>query len=144
MLNQITMDRSYAINRAHPWLILWSCFAAVSAVMVFNSLTQYLNQDEEQFITAAYLAAHMRLYADFLFLQTPIYPLVLSKLLILFSGGSPFLVGRLLSAALAISTVAVFFRLAVRLAESVQFAFILAALFASDSLDAAGLWRDAQ
>ena len=110
------------------------CLAALCAAMVFNSLTQYLDRDEEQYITAAYLAQHMRLYADFLYLQPPIYPLVLSKLLMLFSSVSPFLVARLLSAVLAIGTVVVFFRLAARLAESVQFAFILASLFASAPL----------
>ena len=102
--------------------------------MVFNCLTQYLNQDEEQYVTAAYLAQHMRLYTDFLYLQPPIYPLVLSKLLMLFSGMGPFLVARLLCAALAIGTVVVFFNLAARLAESVRFAFILASLFASAPL----------
>ena len=115
-------------------LVVFSCLAALCATMVFNSLTQYLNQDEEQFITAAYLAQHMRLYADFLYLQSPIYPLILSKLLMLFSGVSPFLIARLLSAVLAIGTVVVFFRLAARLSESVPFAFILASLFASAPL----------
>lgn len=102
--------------------------------MVFHSLTQYINQDEEQYVTAAYLAQHMRLYADFLYLQPPFYPLVLSKLLTLFSSVSPFLVARLLSAALAIGTVVVFFCLAARLAEGAQFAFVLSALFASAPL----------
>ena len=113
---------------------MFTCFAALCVAMVFNCLTQYLNQDEEQFVTAAYLAQHMRLYTDFLYLQPPIYPLVLSKLLMLFSRMSPFLVARLLCAALAIGTVVVFFDLAARLAESVRFAFILASLFASAPL----------
>jgi hypothetical protein len=81
---------------------------------VINYVALDLNQDEEQFVTAAYLAQHMRLYADFLYLQLPIYPLILSKLLMLFSGASAFLVARLLSAALAIGTVVVFFSLAAR------------------------------
>ena len=133
---QTVMDRSYTTKRTLSCkpIIACSCFAALCAAMVFNSLTQYLNQDEDQYVTAAYLAQHMRLYADFLYLQPPIYPLVLSKLLMLFSSMSSFLVARLLCAALAIGTVVVFFSLAARLAESVEFAFILASLFASASL----------
>ena len=133
---QTVMDRSHALKRTLSCnaVIALSCFAALCVAMVFNCLTQYLNQDEEQYVTAAYLAQHMRLYTDFLYLQPPIYPLVLSKLLMLFSGMGPFLVARLLCAALAIGTVVVFFNLAARLAESVRFAFILASLFASAPL----------
>jgi hypothetical protein len=112
-------------------LIAFTCFTALCAALVINSLALELNQDEEQFVTAAYLAQHMRRYADFLYLQLPIYPLILSKLLMLFSGASAFLVARLLSAALAIGAVVVFFSLAARLAESTKFAFMLASLFAS-------------
>jgi hypothetical protein len=113
---------------------MFACLAALCVAMVFHSLTQYINQDEEVFITAAYLAQHMRLYADFLYLQSPIYPLVLSKLLILFSSVSPFLIARLLSAILAIGSVLTFFGLAARLSKNPQFAFILTSLFASAPL----------
>jgi hypothetical protein len=102
--------------------------------MVFHSLTQYINQDEEQYVTAAYLAQHMRLYSDFLYLQLPIYPLILSKLLMLFSAASPFLVARLLSASLAIGSVVVFFRIAVRLSENEWLAATITSLFASAPL----------
>ena len=86
--HQTVMDRSHALKRTLSCnaVIALSCFAALCVAMVFNSLTQYLNQDEEQYVTAAYLAQHMRLYTDFLYLQPPIYPLVLSKLLMLFPG----------------------------------------------------------
>jgi hypothetical protein len=110
------------------------CFTALCAAMIFHSLTQNINQDEEQYITAAYLAQHMRLYADFLYLQLPIYPLVVSKLFMLFANVSPFLVARLLSATLAIGSVVVFFNLAARLSENQPFAFILTSLFASAPL----------
>jgi hypothetical protein len=120
-----------------PWIkpvVLFSCFAALCAAAIFHALTQNINQDEEQYITAAYLAQHMRLYADFLYLQLPIYPLVLSKLFMLFANVSPFLVARLLAAALAIGSVVVFFNLAARLSASLPFAFILTSLFASAPL----------
>ena len=126
-------------QQTHTWvrcmrLLVFACLAALCVAMVFHSLTQYADPDEELYVTAAYLAQHMRLYADFLYSQPPIYPLILSKLLMLFSSVSPFLVARLLSAALAIGSVVVFFGLAARLSKSVQFAFILASLFASAPL----------
>src|SRR5215467_9288433 len=83
-------------------VFMFASFGALCVLMVFHSFTQLFNQDEEQFITAAYLAEHLRLYTDFLYNQTPIYPLILSKLLRLFSNVRPFLIARLLSAALAI------------------------------------------
>ena len=147
-LNQ--RDTRYAVaQQTHTWarskpLFMFACLTALCVAMVFHSLTQYINQDEEVFVTAAYLAQHMRLYADFLYLQSPIYPLVLSKLLMLFSSVSPFLIARLLSAALAVGSVVVFFDLAARLSKSVQFAFILASAIRLGALDAAGLWFGAQ
>ena len=126
-------QQTHILARCKP-LFMFACLAALCVAMVFHSLTQYLDQDEELFVTAAYLAQHMRLYADFLYLQSPIYPLVLSKLLMLFSSVSPFLIARLLSAALAIGSVVVFFGLAARLSESERLAAILASLFASAPL----------
>ena len=87
------MDRPYTIKRklSYKLLVAFSCLAALCAALAFNSLTQPLNQDEEQFIAAAYLAQDLRLYADFLYLQMPVYPLVLSKLLMpLLKYKSPF------------------------------------------------------
>ena len=130
----------YAVaQQAHTWarykpLFTFACFAALCVVMVFHSLTEWFHTDEEVYVTPAYLAQHMRLYADFLYLQTPIYPLVLSKLLMLFSSVSPFLIARFLSAALAIGSVIVFFGLAARLSKSKPVAAILASLFASAPL----------
>ena len=130
----------YAVaQQTHIWarykpLFTFACFAALCVVMVFHSLTEWFHTDEEVYVTPAYLAQHMRLYADFLYLQTPIYPLVLSKLLMLFSSVSPFLIARFLSAALAIGSVIVFFGLAARLSKSKPVAAILASLFASAPL----------
>ena len=114
-------------------VFMFASYSALCVVMVFHSLTQLFNQDEEQYIAAAYLAQHLRLYTDFLYLQTPIYPLILSRLFMLFSGVSPFLVARLLSAALAIGSVVVFSRLAARLADE-RVAVMSACLFASSPL----------
>jgi hypothetical protein len=92
-------------------------------------LVQRIDQDEEQYIAGAYLAQHLRLYDDFLYLQPPVHPLVLSRLFLLFSGFSPFLLARLLSAVLGIGSVAIFFCLAARLAENRAIALMLAGAF---------------
>jgi hypothetical protein len=131
--------RYAAAQQTHTWarykpLFMFACLAALCVAMVFHSLTEWFHTDEEVYVTPAYLAQHMRLYADFLYLQTPIYPLVLSKLLMLFSSVSPFLIARLLSAALTIGSVIVFFDLAARLSKSKRVAAILASLFASAPL----------
>jgi hypothetical protein len=129
-----TAQRTHTWVSGHKPIFTAACLAALCAVMVFHSLTERFHTDEEVYVTPAYLAQHMRLYADFLYLQTPIYPLVLSRLLILFSNVSPFLIARLLSAALAIGSVVVFFSLAARLSKSQRAAAILACLFASSPL----------
>lgn len=126
-------QQAIASVRSAP-LLVFAGFAALCVVMVFHSLTQYLNQDEEVFVAAAYLAQHLRVYADFLYLQSPIYPLVLSKPLMLFSGVSPFLIARLFSAVLAIGSIAAFFKLAARLSRSIYLALTLASVFASAPL----------
>src|SRR5207248_2109273 len=100
------------------WLLMFAGFVALCLAMIFHALTQRIDQDEEQYVAAAYLTQHLRLYTDFIYLQPPVYPLVLSKLLSLFSGVSPFFLARLLSAALAIVSVALFFCIAARLAEN--------------------------
>jgi Dolichyl-phosphate-mannose-protein mannosyltransferase len=114
--------------------IAFACFGSLVLVLVFHSLTQHFNQDEEQYVAAGYLAQHLRLYVDFLYVQPPIYPLVLSKLLILFSAVSPFLVARLLSAALSIGSIVVFFDLALNLSKSRPVAYMLGLLFVTSPL----------
>jgi len=99
-----------------------------------HSLTQYINQDEEQYVAAAYLMRHLRLYADFLYNQLPIYPLILSGVLTLLPTESPFLLARLLSAALATGSIFVFFALARRLSEDALFGILATCLFASAPL----------
>jgi 4-amino-4-deoxy-L-arabinose transferase-like glycosyltransferase len=105
--------------------------ALLGIALVLHALTQFIDQDEEQYVSAAYFAQNLTLYLDFVYLQPPVYPLILSKLFLVFSDSSKFLIARLLSGALAISTVVVFFNLAARLSESKKVALALAALFAS-------------
>lgn len=115
-------------------LIIFACFSALAVSMIFRSLIQGINQDEEAFIAPAYLAQHMRLYVDFLYMQSPVYPLVLSKLLMPFQDERSFLIARLLSAVLAIGSVTVFSAVTLRLSKSIWFACGLASLFASAPL----------
>jgi len=94
--------------------------ALLGIALVLHALTQFIDQDEEQYVSAAYFAQNLTLYLDFLSLQPPVYPLILSKLFSLFSDSSKFLIARLLSGVLAISTVVVFFNLAARRRADVQ------------------------
>jgi 4-amino-4-deoxy-L-arabinose transferase-like glycosyltransferase len=106
----------------------------VGISLVLHALTQYIDQDEEQYVSAAYFAQSLTPYGDFLYLQPPVYPLVLSKLFLLLGYVGKFVIARLLSAALAIGTVVVFFDLAARLSGSRKVALVLAAVFASSPL----------
>lgn len=118
----------------HSRLYILVCFAALCLALVFHALVQHIDQDEEQYVAGAYLAQHLRLYDDFLYLQPPVHPLVLSWLFLLFSGFEPFLLARLLSAALGIGSVAIFFCLAARLADNKFIALMLAGAFATAPL----------
>src|SRR3974377_1407981 len=113
--------------------LMFACFGALTFAIIFHSLTQYINQDEEAFVTPAFLAQNLRIYIDFIYLQSPIYPLVVSKLFILFRE-SPFLIARLFSAALAIGSVFVFFMLASRFSRNKWFGLLLSCLLASAPL----------
>jgi hypothetical protein len=130
----ITPTRQRSLGTRFRPLLISACFVAVGAIMAFHSLTQYINQDEEQYVAAAHLMRHMRLYEDFLYNQLPIYPLILSGVLTLLPGESPFLLARLLSAAFATGSIFVFFALARRLSENLLFSFVATCLFASAPL----------
>ena len=86
--------------------------------LICHALTQYIDQDEEQYLSAAYFAQRLTLYKDFLYLQLPVYPLILSKLFLLSGDLSKFLIGRLFSGVLAIVAIIVFFSLAARFANN--------------------------
>src|SRR5215831_10183323 len=102
--------------------------------LVLHAFTQYIDQDEEQYVSAAYFAQSLTLYRDFLYLQPPVYPLVLSKLFLVHGDAGKFLIARLLSAVLAIGTVVVFFNLAARLSGNRWASLVLAAVLASSPL----------
>src|SRR4029079_18904731 len=94
-----------AASRTKQWVrsrhsVMLVCLATLGLAFVFHALVQHIDQDEEQYVAGAYLAQHLRLYEDFLYLQPPVYPLIVSKLFLLSPGLSPFLVARVLSAAL--------------------------------------------
>lgn len=57
-----------------------SLVVAVCVTAAVMATTASYNHDEEQYIAAAVLAAGHALYRDFIYFQTPLYPLLLSRL----------------------------------------------------------------
>ncbi len=87
------------LNTGAPLLI------ALTLALIALALAMPVNHDEDQYLAATVLAAHWRPFADFLYLQTPLQPLVTAPLAALFPGHS-FLVLRLASAVLGGATLA--------------------------------------
>jgi 4-amino-4-deoxy-L-arabinose transferase-like glycosyltransferase len=126
------MPRQGAGMAAWPsWLVGGAVAILLAIVLAGHAVTQYIDQDEEQYVAAAYIAQEAVLYRDFLYLQPPVYPLVLSELFALSAGTSRFLVARLLSAGLAIGAVGAFFLIARSVSGRIAAAAICTALFAS-------------
>ena len=73
-------------------------YVGVTLVLVLLAFGTPFNHDEDQYLAASVLAARLRLYSDFLYVQTPLYPLLTAPLTGLVPGWS-FLVLRLFSAA---------------------------------------------
>jgi 4-amino-4-deoxy-L-arabinose transferase-like glycosyltransferase len=120
-------------DRLHRTVTL-ACFGALGLVLILHAQVQHIDQDEEQYVAGAYLAQSLHLYADFLYFQPPVHPLVMSRLFSFFFGLGPFLLARLMSAALGIGSVAIFYCLAARLTEKKSIALMLAGAFATAPL----------
>lgn len=85
------------------------------------------HHDEDQYVAAGALARDLRLYADFVFLQPPLHPLVLAGLYGLFDG-QHLLVARLLTFACAAGSIALLLRLTTRLGAGLGLAALLTGL----------------
>ncbi len=79
------------------WAVAAGLFAGLAALICV--LTARLSHDEEQYVAAAVLAAHLRPIVDFAYLQTPLQPLLLAPVMVL-AGSKAFLACRLVSGAL--------------------------------------------
>ncbi len=85
------------------------------------------HHDEDQYVAAGAMARDLRLYAGFVFLQPPLYPLVLAGLYTLFDG-QHLLVARLLTFVFAAGSIVLLLRLMTRLGAGLGLATLLAVL----------------
>lgn len=101
---------------------------AVLCVPVFAvAMVAPWHHDEDQYVAAGALARELGLYADFVFLQPPLYPLVLAVLYGLFDG-QHLLAARLLTFAFAAGSIALLLRLLTRLGAGLALATLLTVL----------------
>lgn len=85
------------------------------------------NHDEDQYVAAGALAVHYRLYADFVFLQPPLYPLLLAGLYAVFDSHH-LLAARLVTFAFTAGSVALLLHLLTRLGAGLAVAAVLTTL----------------
>lgn len=99
------------------------CGALVLA-LVAMAVTGGVGYDEDQHIAAGVLARHLRPYADFVYFQPPLYPLLLS---VLFQAaeGHFLLAGRLLTCALSVASCGALLGLLLRLGAGRVLAAVL-------------------
>jgi hypothetical protein len=89
------------------------------------------DHDDEQYVTAGVLAMHSRIYRDFIYLQTPLYPELLAGVFNSLTNGSGyFLVARLLNWACTIVTCALLWGVGWRITGRHAIGFGTALLFA--------------
>lgn len=126
--------RHEATAAKHPahWLVPAALLSILAVVPVLQALTYPFNHDEEQYVAAAVLAADLLPYRDFLYLQTPLQPLLLAPLLAMVEA-PPFLLARLASAGIGIVATVLVYRIAARLSRRDGVALVAAALFVASS-----------
>jgi hypothetical protein len=76
----------------------WALFIVLAAGLALLACATKVNHDEDQYLAATVLAARLRPFHDFLYLQTPLQPLLTAPLAALFPGHT-FAALRLFSAA---------------------------------------------
>jgi hypothetical protein len=109
--------------------------AAFAVLMAANTMAVPSNQDEQQYVTGAYFARELSLYADFLHLQGPNYPLVLSAVYGLLGSDQFFyLTARVVNFAFAFGAAALVYIIALREARSVTLALSALLLFAGSQI----------
>src|SRR4051812_28220006 len=114
--------RKRALRCFPPFMARWGgvAFAAWGASLLLLlfavAMTTAVGYDEDQHIAAGVLARSLRPYADFVYLQPPLYPLVLSALFQA-TGGQFLLAGRALTWLLSVTCCALLLCLLLRLGE---------------------------
>lgn len=97
---------------------------SIALLLLAGAMTSGITYDEDQYIAAGVMARHSRLYADFIHLQPPLYPLLLSALFGI-TDGHYLLVGRLLTWLLSMASFGLLFGLTRRLGAGRPLAALL-------------------
>jgi 4-amino-4-deoxy-L-arabinose transferase-like glycosyltransferase len=129
-LNVAAHKRIHA--KALPTLAVFVAFLLLSVLFYQLAMKAPYNHDEEQYIFAGLLATEMNPYDDFVYLQTPYYPLALG-LIYSFIDGNYYYAARLLSFFFSLGSCVVIFLLGRRLAGGSLAAAVVTALFATST-----------
>ncbi|MCG8545462.1 MAG: glycosyltransferase family 39 protein [Alphaproteobacteria bacterium] len=123
------MTSAHKNLRAFATITLGVC----AVLMLGNTLSKGAIHDEEQYVFAGLLSVDRSLYSDFIYLQTPNLPLLLSAVFTPLDGYY-FAAARLVSWAFNAGSMLIVFLLGRRLSGSIYAATILAMLFATSTL----------
>ncbi|MEQ9641982.1 MAG: hypothetical protein RIM84_18310 [Alphaproteobacteria bacterium] len=125
-------DQATTGRAPNDWLAPALLLTLLALVPPLQALTQPFNHDEEQYVAAAVLARDLLPYRDFLYLQTPLQPLLLAPLLAAVEA-PPFVLARLASAAFGVVALVLVHAVAWRLSGRRLVAGVAAALFVTSS-----------
>ena len=106
------------------------CLVCIAALQFGYVMSFAMHPDEHMYESAAYLLRGARMYHDFTFFQTPLFPLAVAACARLAGTTQVYLVARLVTAAAAIACTATVYAVARRLCRDPWVALSLASLFA--------------
>lgn len=104
--------------------------AGALVLLYLNAITAPYNHDEEQYVFAGLIAQDMNPYEDFVYLQTPYYPVALGLVFSMINE-QYFYAARLLSLFFSVASCVIVFVIARRLTESSVVAGAVSVLFAT-------------
>ena len=119
------LDASPPGRLSSAWRIGVAAWVVLALIALFAAaMTRSVTYDEDQYIAAGAMARHLLPYRDFLYLQAPLYPLVLAPLFTLADGWF-LLTGRLLTFVLAVVSGVLLWRILRRLGAAVPLTLVL-------------------
>ena len=128
MTSSTSAAREAYVPRLTEQLCAYAVIAAFCILLLLWALDARYNHDEEQYVFAGLLTVKHRLYSDFVYLQTPYYPLLLAAVFSFVEQGF-FLLARIVAWMLSTGTIVLIFLLGRRLTERLWVAVALSLLF---------------
>ncbi len=89
------------INRTAEFTTLGMIILVLIFIAAASAMNGQYNHDEESYLSATSFARNLTLYRDFIYTQTPLYPLI-TRIGLQMSDGNVFLVGRLVTFAMTL------------------------------------------